>query len=141
MVKPGRRELCRTRGSGGSLESVSASDAGAVGWTPTMGGLRSLTVSSAVVVLLLGDAVVGSVVARSRARVSGLWSGPAPGASACADRFGGSAFAAFGAPSEPSEVESPPEGDGWSACAIPLAPPTATQADSKNAATISRNHQ
>jgi hypothetical protein len=70
-----------------------------------------------------------------------LRSGLAPGASACTDRFGGSDFAAFGAPAELSELESPAEGGGSSAWAIPLANPTVTQADSKNAATISRNHQ
>jgi hypothetical protein len=78
-----------------------------------------------------------------------LRSAPAPGASACAGCFGGSAsaafggsgFAAFGAPAGLSELDSPAEGDGSSAWAIPLANPTATQADSKNAATISRNHQ
>ncbi|MDT5303463.1 MAG: hypothetical protein QOG79_6778, partial [Mycobacterium sp.] len=65
----------------------------------------------------------------------------APGASPSADRFGGSAFAAFGAPAELSELDLLPEGDGSSAWAIPPPNPTATQADSKKAATISRNHQ
>jgi hypothetical protein len=68
---------------------------------------------------------------------------------AATDRFDGSGVEAFGAPAEapclgpgePSELVSPPEGDGLSARAIPLANPTVTQADSKNAATISRNHQ
>ena len=54
---------------------------------------------------------------------------------------GGSAFAAFGAPAELSELDLLPEGDGSSAWAIPPPNPTATQADSKNAATINRNHQ
>jgi hypothetical protein len=40
-----------------------------------------------------------------------------------------------------SELESPFEGDGSSAWAIPLAKPTATQVASKNAATVNRNHQ
>jgi hypothetical protein len=57
------------------------------------------------------------------------------------DRFGGSAFAAFGASAELSELESPAELDGSSAWAIPLAKPTVIQADSKNAATVNRNHQ
>jgi hypothetical protein len=65
--------------------------------------------------------------------------------SARGDRFGGSGVEAFGPPAEgpgePSELDSPLEGDGPSARAIPLPNPTVTQADSKNAATISRNHQ
>jgi hypothetical protein len=59
------------------------------------------------------------------------------------DAFGGSTFAAFGASAEFSELELEllPEGDGSSAFAIPLPNPTATQTDSRQAATISRNHQ
>jgi hypothetical protein len=91
-------------------------------------GLPSVVVSSAVGLLSLGDA---SVV------VSGLRSE----ASAGADRFGGSAFSAFGASAELSELGLLPEGDGSSAWATPLPNPTTTQADSKKAATISRNHQ
>ena len=47
------------------------------------------------------------------------------------------------APGDPSELDSPPEGDGRrsSAWAIPLANPTTTQVVSKNAATVNRNHQ
>jgi hypothetical protein len=37
-------------------------------------------------------------------------------------------------------LESAPDGDGSSAWLMPLDQPTATQADSKNAATINRNH-
>jgi hypothetical protein len=55
--------------------------------------------------------------------------------------FGGSAFAAFGASAELSELDLLPEGEGSSALAIPLPNPTATQADSRKAATTSRNHQ
>jgi hypothetical protein len=96
--------------------------------TPSVGGLLSVGVSSVVGLPSLGD---DSVV------VSGLRSG----ASAGADRFGGSASAAFGAPAELSELDLLPEGDVSSAWAIPLPNPTASQAESNNAATISRNHQ
>jgi hypothetical protein len=54
--------------------------------------------------------------------------------------FGGSDVAAFGASAELSELDVLPEGDGSSAWAIPLPKPTATHADSKDAATISRKH-
>ena len=47
----------------------------------------------------------------------------------------------FGAPSELSELELSLEGDESSAWATPLANPTATQVDSKKAATTNRNHQ
>jgi hypothetical protein len=123
MVKPGLCAVRRAGGFGGS-GPASATDAGA--------GLLLLAVSSGVVVLWLGDS---SVV------VSGFRSGAASGALACADFFGGSAFAAFGASAEFSELDLLPEGDGSSAWAIPLANPATTQADSKNAATVSRNHQ
>jgi hypothetical protein len=124
MVKPGRCAVRRAGGFGGSSGSASATDAGA--------GLLLLAVSSAVVVLWLGDPSVA---------VPGFRSTLAPGASASADRFGGSAFLAFGASAELSELDLLPEGDGSSAWATPLPNPTATQADSKKAATISRNHQ
>jgi hypothetical protein len=143
----GRPELCRIRGSGGSPEPASATDAGGAGWTPTLGGSLSLSVSAAAAVLLPGDdsvvvsAVVTRFVVRSGVRVSVLRSAPAPGASAWTDGFGGSAFEAFGAAAEPSELELPPEGDGLSARAIPLANPTVTQADSTNATSVNRNHQ
>jgi hypothetical protein len=62
----------------------------------------------------------------------------ASGWSAFAGRFGRSGFDAFGAaslaPGVLSEVEVLPDGDGSSARAIPLPNPTATQADSNNAA-------
>jgi hypothetical protein len=51
-----------------------------------------------------------------------------------------SGLEAFGA-CESCEVEASPEADGSSAWAIPLLKPTATQADSTRAATVSRNHQ
>jgi hypothetical protein len=63
------------------------------------------------------------------------------GASAGVERFGGSAFAAFGAPSELAELELPLDGAGSSAWAVPLASPTTTQVDSKKAATTNRSHQ
>jgi hypothetical protein len=91
--------------------------------TSTTGGLLSVAVSPAVAFLSLGD---DSVV------VSGFRSGAASGASA---------FLAFGASAELSELDLPPEGDGSSAWATPLPNPTATHAESKKAATISRNHQ
>jgi hypothetical protein len=97
-----------------------------------MGALLSVAVSPAVVMVSLGD---DSVV------VSGFRSTLAPGASASADRFGGSAFFAFGASAALSALDVLPEGGGSSAWATPLPNPTATQADSKQAATISRNHQ
>jgi hypothetical protein len=63
--------------------------------------------------------------------------GPAVWWSARGDRFGGSGGEAFATPAEgpgePSELDSPLEGDGPSARATPLANPTATQADSNNA--------
>jgi hypothetical protein len=116
----------RADGFGGSSGSASATDAGAGA------GLLLLAVSSAVVVLWRGDSAVV---------VSGFRSGAASRALACADFFGGSAFAAFGASAELSELDLLPEGDGSSAWATPLPNPTATQADNKKAATISRNHQ
>jgi hypothetical protein len=103
MVKPGRCELRRADGFGGSSGSAFASDAGSDGWS-TVAGLVPVVASSA-------------------------------------ECFGGSAFAAFGASAELSELDLLPEGDGSSAWAIPPPNPTATQADSRNAATISRNHQ
>jgi hypothetical protein len=119
--------LCRTRGSGGSPGSVAVPDAD--GWTSTTGASLSLVVCSAVAVSSPGD--------DSGVWGLGLWLVLA----SCVVRFGGSAFAAFGAPAELSELESALEGDGSSAWAIPLANPTATQVASKNAATINRNHQ
>jgi hypothetical protein len=124
MVKPDRCAVRRAGGFGGSSGSASATDAGA--------GLLLLAVSSAVAVLSLGDDLVV---------VSGFRSTLAPGESASADRFGGSAFLAFGAPAELSELDLLPEGEGSSAWAIPPPNPTAAQADTRNAATISRNHQ
>jgi hypothetical protein len=73
--------------------------------------------------------------------VAGFSLGPVSGASAGVELFGGSAFAAFGASAELSELELPLGGAGSSAWAIPLASPTATQVDSKKAATTNRNHQ
>jgi hypothetical protein len=56
--------------------------------------------------------------------------------------FGGlGAFGPFGVSAELSDVESPFEGDGSSAWAIPLVSPTATQADKTKAATVNRSHQ
>ncbi|HKP41877.1 hypothetical protein [Mycobacterium sp.] len=119
LVTSGRREVCRRRGSD---------------WTPTS---LSLAVSSAVAGFSGGDdSEVVSAVVWGR----GLRTGRGLGASACADCFGGSADAAFGGPAELSELESALDGDGSSAWAIPLANPTVTQADSRNAATINRNH-
>jgi hypothetical protein len=129
MVKPGRCELRRSVGSGGSAGSTVATDDGFDGWTSTTGGLLSLAVSSAPGVLSGDDesVVVSVVVPRC-----GLRPEPAPGVPAEPLCWG---------PAEPSEVESALEGAGSSAWAIPLPNPTATQADSKNAATINRSHQ
>jgi hypothetical protein len=132
MVKLGRCELPRVGGFGGSAGSASAIGSGFDGLTSSMGALLSVAVSPAVVLLSLGDDSVA---------VPGFRSTLAPGASASADRFGGSAFLAFGASAELSELDLLPEGDGSSAWATPPPNPTATQADSKKAATISRNHQ
>jgi hypothetical protein len=117
MVKPGRCVLRCADGFGGSSGFAFATDAGSDGWS-TVVGLVSF-VSSAVVVLSLG--VVGSGVP-------------------VLECFGGSAFATFGASAELSELDLLPEGDGSSAWATPPANPTATQADSRKAATISRSH-
>jgi hypothetical protein len=51
-----------------------------------------------------------------------------------------SGFDVFG-PGEPSELEVLSDDDGSSARATPLPTPTATQADSKRAATENRSHQ
>ena len=63
--------------------------------------------------------------------------GPAMWWSARGDRSGGSGGEAFATPAEgpgePSELDSPLEGDGPLARATPLANPTATQADGSNA--------
>jgi hypothetical protein len=115
MVKPGRCVLRRADGFGGSSGSAFATDAGSDGWS-TVVGLVSVVVSSADGLLSLGG-------------IPAL------------ECFGGSAVAAFGASAELSELDLLPEDDGSSALAIPPPNPTATQADSRNAATISRNHQ
>jgi hypothetical protein len=132
-----------------------ATDVGVDGWTATMGGSLPSTVFSTVAVLSRGDdwVVVSAVVPRSAVRAGfpawGLRAGglPRPTASSAAgpavwwsargDRFGRSGVEAFATPAEgpgePSELDSPLEGDGPSARATPLANPTATQADSNNA--------
>jgi hypothetical protein len=128
LVKPGCRELCRTCGS------------------------LPRTVFSVVAVLARGDdsvvvsAVVTGLVARSGFAVCGSRAGGlrrANGVVGCGTAPGAPAVAAEPTcrPGEPSELESPPEGDGPSARAIPLANPTVTQTESSNAASVNPNHQ
>jgi len=92
-----------------------------------VGFLLPLVVSSTVGALASGDASVSvsDVVGASAFGVFGVLG----------------AFGPFGASAELSDVESPFEGDGSSAWAIPLVSPTATQADKTKAATVNRSHQ
>src|SRR4029077_3182416 len=138
-VKRGRRELWRTCGRDVGPASAAAPGAGPDGWAAMMGRSVPVTLSSVVVVLSRDDDWVSGVVTRLAVRPGlpgwALCAGGCWGPPDCLDKAGVEAFGAPAEPTcwgrgEPSELESPPEDDGSSARAIPLANATVTQIDS-----------